>query len=238
VSDHPNHLAARASLNRLREAWLWLAGMAEPGPTVRVVQPRTPAQLAREARLVRAERADRLQILQSGMVLTGRTPAPVRQAILDAKVIALSTIADQSWIVSSALRNRPMLAFSQWGANDNQRFSAAWHYLRITLPLVEVDLAGEVGVALDHADRLARAAAGVGPDRRRVLAECPCCGRRSLEAEVSSPDHSEWTVRCSRPECRCRGIDCTCKIHSRYPGIRHVWPSKAFPMLARLLDAA
>jgi hypothetical protein len=134
--------------------------------------------------------------------------------------------------------------------------------LALSLAVVDelLDLADVESIA-DACDTLERAAgraersAGAGSDRRALpgAPECPVCGSRDLDAEVSSPDRRRWSVRCGNAECECTGpahLDpatgatvpaCPCGIATtRRAGRRHTWPGSLWDGphgLARLLGA-
>lgn len=234
---HPNILAATAALNQLRQSWAWLADHIEPGhatPTRRTMG--VAARIQRDKQ-IRAERKDLVTQLRAGLSPAGASPAPLVVSTLDAQVLALAAVMDAAWLVTSALRTRgPMLAYSPAVGSDDDRFDGAAAYLKVTLRLVTPELAGTIGTDLDTADRLARAVTGCGPDQRRLNGECPACGRRGLDAEVSAADRRDWTVECSRRDCLCRGVDCMCRRPVRYPGARHRWAFGEFGQLDRLLD--
>lgn len=91
---------------------------------------------------------------------------------------------------------------------------------RVTDP----DLADRARTVVERCARLARATVGVDTeDLRRLPARCPACGLRELHAEVSSPDETDWSVRCLHPHCRCVGPGCGCGRAVRWPGRRHRW---------------
>lgn len=241
MTEHRATLLAQAALARVRASWTYLASSLQHGPTTRGEHALSPAQLGQQHRQAREERADRHAILASGRIPTGPVSAPLRVAILDAQVLTLGTVCDAAWACSSALRCRlpvgshgPGLTWQPYG-DDQERFAGAAGYLAIALRHVTPRLGEQLADQLAQVDQLARNVAGVGQDRRPLKAECPACGRRSLEADVSSQDQAEWTVACRR-DCRCQGVSCGCGLPLRYPRMRHIWPRKRFDELAVRLD--
>lgn len=233
-SIHPDNDRAVVALSRVTAAWDWLDVSLEPGPATTGRTVLSDAHRARLDRLARAERADRHATIQAGYTPDVPSPAPLRIAVLDAQVAVLDTIVNCAWWCTSALRARgPMLAWTPYGEAP-ARFRGAASYLNVAVRLVSPQLAAEVAGQLDQADRSARAAAGVGPDRRALGADCPACGRRALEAEIGPVDQREWYITCRR-DCRCQGINCGCRLPLRYAGMAHIWPSRRFPELAELL---
>jgi hypothetical protein len=233
---HPNTLGALAALHSLAEAWPWLADMLEPGTPIRTRRVLGPAARAQLIRRAQAERVDLVETQRQGLAPVGATPAPLRVAVLNAQAVAVGAVVDAAWVVSSALRRQPMLAFTIAGSGYQERFRAAVEYLRVTLRLIDPDLAGAIGVELDRADRQARAACGIAPDRRRFGdVACPACGRRSLVIRTLGTDSA--AVECDRGDCRCRGVDCLCRqpARSRNCGARHMWDAAEFGQLDRLL---
>jgi hypothetical protein len=83
--------------------------------------------------------------------------------------------------------------------------------------------------ALERADAAVRAALGIGPDRRLLPGDppCPACGRTTLRAEVSSLDERDWTISCAT-DCRCTGVQCTCRRPGRTPDDPHLWPVEEY----------
>lgn len=88
-------------------------------------------------------------------------------------------------------------------------------------------VAAHAARVLVHADTLARRAAQSGEDNRvNLAATCPACDRRELWADVGSPKHDEWAVRCLSPLCRCLGPPCRCRRPLRATGQAHLWPAR------------
>lgn len=233
------------SLGRLREAWPWLADAAVPGPTAWTERPLSDDARAALDRLVAAERGDRIQLARDKLTPAPATAAPARIAPLDARAAILALADEIAWRITNDLRRRmrpgqlgPTLTYRQTGTTTDQRAQAALDYLAVGLRAVDrLVTADHARRTLDAADRLARAAAGAGPDTRLLKAECPACGRRAaLRADIGSPNQNEWGITCIAPGCRCRGIGCPCNQPSRYPGARHIWPHREWEQLGRLLD--
>lgn len=226
-----------AALTRLRVAWTYLDLMLEPGPMSRTRTAPSPARAAQLRRLHRQERTDRLLLAADGGVPSGPLPAPLRVPVLDARQLAVTTVVAVAWRAASVLRHDAAYRYWPVVTTTGEQFTAAADYLAVTVPRLDVPLVDEAGRDLDRTDRVARAAAGVDRDERRMDAACPACGRRSIWVDVGSPDQSQWTARCTREECRCRGVDCACRIWGRVPGRRHVWPRGEFDTLARVVLA-
>lgn len=93
--------------------------------------------------------------------------------------------------------------------------------------VADPELAADALRVLERADRHARRAAQAGDDnQRRLRAACPACDRRELVAQVGSPKHDEWAVRCMAPLCVCDGPGCGCGRPVRVRGRRHLWPAR------------
>ena len=215
MTDHI--LAAQAALASLRQVKAWLADAptAEAQPGLRRTTP--PRQLTnrtarRHDQLLQLERAERTVT----DIPSTSHPTPVRPALLDAQADVLATAVDTAWIVASALRRRPLLvvhhqACSLWG----DPWAAAVLQLHVGLPWLTCDcaddsrianrghrggcldkVAEQVGQTLDRADTRARLILGVGPSWVSLALACEDCNRRTVEAEVTSPDERDWIVRC------------------------------------------
>jgi hypothetical protein len=232
--QHPNTLGALAALAALRDAWRYLPDMIEPGSRRQTTRTLGPAAIASLNRLHRAERADLTDQQRHGLAPKAPSPAPLRVAVLDAQILAAGLATDAAWTCSSALRTRPMLGYVMPAGDDHARFTAAAGYLAVALLLIHPDLAGTLGADLDAAARTCLAAADLEPDRHRLDVSCPACGRRSLDA-VTVDMGSAATVTCSRPDCRCHGVDCLCRRPFRQPGARHIWPGSEFEQLKKVL---
>lgn len=231
AADH-----AIALVGRIREAWAWLADTAEPGPARYVERHLSDTARVRLDQLVAAERSERVALQRDGLTPTPPTAAPARIGVLDARENVRQGVEDVAWRLSSALRLEPGTTYHRTGRTSDERLYATLDYLAATLLLaVDENLVHDLAARLEACDQAARAAAGVGADRRSLKTECPACGRRSLVADVGSPRPAEWAISCSRPGCRCRGVDCGCNRPTRYPGARHIWPEREWEQLATLL---
>lgn len=231
-------------IGRCREAWTWLDHQLEPGPTRYAERQLSTAGQARLNQLVQAERRDRVEILRAGRVPAHNTAVPVSVAVADARAQLHTATEDAAYLVASTLRGHVVIPhrpgwttrYRRAGHTAGQRVAGALDYLAEQLHLVDdLRTLDRIERALTQADRTARAAAGVGTDRRLLKAECPSCGRRSLAAEIGSPKPAEWAVICTR-DCRCQGVTCGCKRPVRYPGARHTWPEREWSALAIILD--
>lgn len=216
-------LAALAALAALTEARRWLADApaveAQPGLR-RVAQPRelTTRAAGRADRLLVTERAER----RVTDIPTTPHPVPIRPALLDAQAAVMDAAVDAAWIVASGLRRRPLLvvhhvARRTWG----DPWAAAILQLRVGLPWLACDcpsaewwggrardagnvhrggcldkVAAEVAQLLTTADQRARTVLGIGPSWVSLALACEDCRRRTVEAEVSSPDERDWIARC------------------------------------------
>jgi hypothetical protein len=238
-----NHLVrlatdqALVSVGRIREAWPWLALAAIPGPVRHVERHLTDRARAALNRLVHAERGERVLLARHGLTPALQTPDVARIDPLDARTEILSTLTDTAWLVTSSLHRTTRRPYRPAGDTADAKAVTALDYLAGALEHVTSLPTAETAVRLlDQADHRARAAAGVGSDRRMLKAECPACGRRSLHADVGSPNYREWAITCTRPDCRCSGVGCPCNRPNRYPGTRHVWMERDWATLGRLLD--
>lgn len=245
MTDHVlaiNADLAVVAVGRLRESWPWLGDLVEPGRARRTQHHLTDTGRALLNRLVLAERSERALLAQQGLKPSGASGAPVNVAAVDAMVTIQGILDDTAWRVTSALRLRDGMGYRQVGRTGDQRVTAALDYLAVMLPHVDdIGTVTDASIRLAAADRLARRVAGVDSDRRHLATACPACGRRSLYAEIGSPNHQEWAVLCGRDDCRCRGIDCACRRPGRCYGTPHLWPEKEWTQLAAVLtrrDAA
>jgi hypothetical protein len=117
---------------------------------------------------------------------------------LDAQQAVYEAVMDSAWIASSALRHRPLLVFgAAWVTVYRDAWTGACRQLRIAIPELPGDVAAEVAGLLATADDRARLVLGVGPAWIPLPGHaCPDCRRRTVEAEVSSPDERDWIARC------------------------------------------
>jgi hypothetical protein len=233
---HPNVLGALSALNDLADQYQWLADLLEPGTPDRRSRHVTPAARAVAARQHRAERTDLAETLRHGHAPSAPSAAPLSMRVLYAQVAAAEAVTDAAWTVSSALRRRPMLAYVPAAGGDGRRFGRAVEYLQVGLRLIDATLAGMLGTDLNAAAQLAAQATGAAPVRQDFgHGACPACGRRSLVAQtISTADPA--IITCTRPDCRCRGVDCLCRRPLRTTGLRHIWPSDEFGQLRAVLD--
>lgn len=122
-------------------------------------------------------------------------------------------------------------------SDDDAVMAAALPSLARLLPQTSnPHLLGEACRVLTRAVRVARAACGMGEDRRVIHAPCPACGNRDLYAEVSAENPAAWTVRCGQDGCRCTGPDCGCGRPVRWSGRRHLWPASEWDAPGGLAD--
>lgn len=235
---HPNILGALAALHDLADQHRWLGELLEPGPTGR--RPRaslTPAGHALLNRQARAEKADLVETRRQGLAPRGASPAPLKVAVLDALIQAGTAAVRAAWLTTDHLHRHPDAPrYRGGGDTTDTQFQAAFSYLGAALPLVIPDLAGHLEAELNEAARTARRVTGAEPDRADFNhGPCPACGRRSLVLQtVTTFDPA--LITCTRPDCRCRGIDCMCRRPGRQHGQRHIWPSTEFEQLKATLE--
>jgi hypothetical protein len=150
---------------------------------------------------------------------------------------ALHDLVDQyQWLADLLEPGTPDRRSRPAAGGDGRRFGRAVEYLRVGLRLIDPTLAGLLGTDLNAAAQLAAQATGAAPVRQDFgHGACPACGRRSLVAQtISTADPA--IITCTRPDCRCRGIDCLCRRPLRTTGLRHIWPSDEFGQLRAVLD--
>lgn len=227
-----------AACGSLRTAWGWLATASTPGRGRRNQRALSESAKAKRDNQARAERADRHALLTSGRVPTGQTSAPVNLTAVMAREQIAQEVDSTAWRMASAMRNLKFTtSYRPNGANADARFRTGLDWISTNAPrLTDRTLINETYEGLSAADTLARNVIGEGTDRRRLAAECPACGRRSLAWDCSSDRYEEWHVLCTSDTCRCQGLDCTCKIPDRQHGMTHVWLESAWNMLARQLE--
>lgn len=228
---HPNILGARAALGDLEDQHQWLADLLEPGTRRARTTPRlTAATRALLNRQTRDERRDQVESMRKGLAPRGPSPAAVVLDVLHVQLVALDTVMDAAWRVTSALHTHPDgYPYRGGGSNDAQRFTAAASYLHHTLPLVHPELAGELGSVLHAVAKLAEQVTDHGPKRHDLEDACPACGDRFLTVTTWGTDDA--VVTCTRRDCRCHGRDCGCKRPDRMPGRQHMWQASEFDQL-------
>lgn len=227
--------AIRWNVGQLRTAWGWIADSTMPGRRRPVHRDLSAAARANLNRLAAAERADRHATLRSGAIPTGTTPAPTNVAALDARTAIIEELTDLCWHASSATRQTFWYSFRPYGRSDAQRALVCLDYLTATAgTLPDTDVA-DIDSRLSSLVGYAHTHAGDRPPRTRISGECPACGRRSLEADVASPDYREWTILCVRRACRCDGRECACGLPQRHPGMGHIWGERLWDHLGQQL---
>lgn len=235
---HPNILGALAALHDLADQHRWLGELLEPGPTGR--RPRaslTPAGHALLNRQARAEKADLVETRRQGLAPRGASPAPLNLDVLAAQIGAVEAVMHAAWRTTSALHTMADAPrYTGGGHTDQARFDIAFSYLTPAILLVDPDTAGDLEAGLNEAARTARIVTRAEPDRADFNhGPCPACGRRSLVLQtVTTFDPA--LITCTRPDCRCRGIDCLCRRPGRQHGQRHIWPSAEFGQLRVTLE--
>ena len=235
-----DHLVA--ACGALRTAWATLSLARLPGRTRRVQRHLGDAGQARLDRQAAAERADRHAVLTSGRVPSGASAAPVNVAVVDARVTISGEVDSLAWELASHLRNRKYEGLARTyrpnGATNDTLFATAvdWISLNAANSIYDHKVLNDAYNRLLAAEELARNVSGNGPDLRRLAAECPACGRRSLVWDTSSTDYREWSIACSSPKCRCDGRDCTCKLPDRQPGMTHLWLEAGWERFAEQLS--
>jgi hypothetical protein len=121
-------------------------------------------------------------------------------------------------------------------ASDSLLWAAINLLQRQLVVLEEPEVAADALRTIRRAERATVGAAGGGEDRRAIPARCPCCGQRSLYAEVSHPHPRGWYIACSSTRCVCTGPRCVCKRPTRWAGRRHTWPSREWHSPGGLAD--
>lgn len=228
-----------AAVGQLRSAWAWLAEATVPGPArrrQRLLGDAARRQLDRQAA---AERADRHALLTSGKVPSGNTTAPTSVSAIDARARIAESVDSLAWQMASHLRTAKYSAhYRPDGRTADTLFITALNWITVNALNVSnhAFLTEAYEQLLGDVD-LARAVAGAGPERRPFAAECPACGRRSLSWDCTSPDYREWSVQCGNKGCRCRGVDCACKLPERRPGMVHLWLEAGWERFAEQLRA-
>ena len=200
----PHQLTALAHLAALQQAMAWLGDVrqaaTQPGlPARRPTVPLAARAAARHDALLRQERAERARAARP-IIPSGASPAPTRLDLLDADQTALATVVDAAWIAASTLRTQPGREYGPaWTVAHRGVWAGACAYLTSALPDVDDTTADEIGAMLTATDRHIRAIIGCGPAWIPVPGvACPACpsGPRHMQAEVSSPDERDWTIRC------------------------------------------
>lgn len=232
----PGVVAAVAALSSLRDAYPYLVTVAEAEAyglrRDRTSGNRPPIGARAKERndeLLRTERAERVHADRLGIRQSGASASPIRPALLDAELLATSTVRDQAWIVGSALRRLDTWLSPVANLTGNAGWTQASTYLAVHIHDVDDALAGRAAVELGTADRAVRSACGLADVRIPIPGspECPCCGRRALRIDVTSPEQRDWTVAC-RPDCLCRGQACACKRPGRRIAQIHRWSALHF----------
>lgn len=227
----PGVVAAVAALSSLRDAHPYLVEVAEAeawgGRRARM--PSTPigarAQERTDERL-RTEKAYRryMEIKGIRQHVTGTGTEPIRPALLDAELLAVDAVTDQAWICASSLRQADTWLISPTPRTGALTFAHAADYLAGALHDVDDDTAAAAAIELAYADGAVRQACGLADVRIPIpgTPECPCCYRRALRIDITSPEQRDWTVAC-RPDCLCRGEACACRRPGRRIAQIHVW---------------
>lgn len=100
-------------------------------------------------------------------------------------------------------------------------------YLAAGIPLADPGTARDVAGYLQAADRTARRALAMPPDRVPLPGvACPGCITRRLEVHTAAPERAHWTVVCAAG-CVCHGRLCPCTTApgtTPADGVPHIWP--------------
>lgn len=219
-------LAALASLRQLRIWLTDAPAVeAQPGLR-RSTAPRelTTRAARRSDRLLRTERAERR--VTDIPTVAHSTPirldvldaqAAVHAAVIQAAWITASGLRRQPRRTVWAVNRSGDTAPAWWPTARLYRdpWTAGTLHLRMTIPALQCDctedsrfaihghrggcldrVAAQVAALLVGADDRARLVLGIGPAWVALGLACDTCNRRTVEAEVTSPDERDWIVRC------------------------------------------
>lgn len=245
------HDQAHLSIAEIRQAWIWLDLLAEPGratsPTHDLVDDGRAEALAARGM---ADQAYRRWNLARGLGALAPAPAPVRLSILDAQVTAAGMVAGALVYIAHVLGT--YRGHAGPAPLDDRRRDMAEMLDLLELVVDEVrdaDAAARIERQLARANRVARRAAGELGDPVAPLADrCPACRRKSLAlhydpadmpavADGLDPRHpSLWWVECISRACVCAGDVCPCGRPDE--GRRHAWSYGNLGDLWRAADAA
>lgn len=239
----PETVAAVAALSGLRASYPLLATVAETEAwggrsTPRPRSPMSEAAKERNDEQLRTERAERLYADRRGIRQSGNTHSPIRPALLDAELLAETTVVDQAWIAASALRQAETWLAGPRPYRGALGFDAAVTYLAVAIWDIQPATAANAAVELAGADRAVRAATGLADIRIPIPGNptCLACGRRALRIDVTPADDRAWTVAC-RPDCVCWGTQCGCRRRGRDVGQVHIWTAEQAGLSLGLLRA-
>ena len=213
----------------INEIWPGLQEAIEPSKVQRTRKPLSYKAKAAMNELLRQERLDLVDVYKARRVVSEPMPVPINLNALDAQNLVADELDELAWRISSSLRRVETSAYVPGTANQYGRVTAALRYLASVLGQVDELEARHAARALDRIERVARQAAGVEVDLEHLVAACPACGRRMLEARSSY-------VLCAYPSCRCIGPTCPCSREGRQPYGLHVWWLQEQAELATLLN--
>lgn len=225
---------------RLRAAWTWLTETRIPGRARRNQRALTESAKQKRDRRAREDRNDRPHLFNAGKIVGGGQPPANLNAIEAQRQIA-DNIQDIAHEISLrvATTGPTGTSYRPDPTNTNTRFTGALNWISLNIIRLSPDDRPILNTAyrtLTASANLAEYIAGCGPDLRPLAAECPACGYRTLCWDCTSPEPAEWSVRCTNPNCRCRGRNCPCQHPDRQPRTPHVWLESSWDLLAARLN--
>jgi hypothetical protein len=216
---------AQEDLEEIAGWWDELLEDRFPGTRRRWHQRRnTPDQAAANAAQDHADRAARFgtnstlptHLKPAVTSPPGATPAPGRVDVLDAIVdVTWGVIELRDWIAETMNADRRKIGVApacRWIASAVGQLS-------------DPELIEHTVTEARRLVGIVRAGTGRVEDVIELDADCPICGRPTLQAYAA-----RMTVACIADECRCDSHDCPCQ-----QGRRHTWAEHDLVWLARLI---
>lgn len=242
VDEHLEH--ARVALDELRQAWSWLALLAEPGREASDALVVDDGQAERLAAQGMAARAYRTWNLRLGLSALAPTPSAARVGVLDAQVAVHGLVLDTARAVAAAAGatyvgrgtgDQGVLDALDWLEQGHPPDpwicgpeGARWRAGPLDR-LRDAAVAKAVADGLQRANQVARQAARVaGEDPVQPLEHrCPACGAQSLQLHYGDPeDLAHVAAGAARPRhvsrwyAECVSQRCRCVVQGCGCGMR------------------
>lgn len=240
--------AVRSLLAELHELLPLVARLLEPVRGQRpVLRPRPTAEEEEaQRRMLVEEKLDQVENQRNGLVIFGRSPAPVSMNAAETAV----TVSTLLLRIEQRLWRHAVACPLPGLASDRGRIRRILESLHL---VDDYQVARSMRVDADTAVRQARELVD-GEPRRRLNMRCPYCHRDSLvlynsdprrlrPGEVRDPKTASEVIRCDKPidgDCHCPSETCPCK-RENLAGLqtyRHVWTHDrgGWDALAKLLE--